>query len=238
VQNASRSSSSSFPEGIKNLLILNGLAFLAQVVIDGLPDLQGPLLQWFALWPAGTPDVVSTGQGMVAIPQFYPWQLVTMAFLHGGFSHILFNLYALFIFGVVVEQTLGTRRFLILYGVSVLGASLLQLATISAPYFTASGSVIPPPFPTLGASGGVMGVLAACALLFPRSEIYIIPFPVPIQMRWLALGYVALDVLGGFGATSDGVAHFAHLGGFAAGALLLQYWRGRLPIRPRARLST
>lgn len=221
---------------IKNILIINALVFLAQIVVDGLPYLSGPILDWFALWPMGTPEVASSSQGLQPVPRFYPWQLVTTAFLHGGVMHILFNLYSLFLFGSAVERSLGTRRFIWLYAASVLGASLLQLAVTSAPYLM--GAANPPPIgPTVGASGGVMGVVAACAILFPRAEIYIIPIPVPIQMRWLALGYVALDLFGGFGAPGDGIAHFAHLGGFAAGALALQYWKGKLPVRPRTRLT-
>ena len=224
-----------FPEVIKNLLIVNGLVFLAQVLIDGLPYLSGPILDWFALWPVGTTDMARSTGGMVAVPKFYPWQLLTTAFLHGGVMHLLFNMYALFLFGASVERAMGTRRFLGLYLASVLGASALQLAVTSAPFLlnTGGGSIVP----TVGASGGLMGVVAACALLFPKVELYIIPFPFPIQMRWLALGYVALDLFGGFGTSNDGVAHFAHLGGFATGALLLQYWRGRLPIRPSTRLA-
>lgn len=224
------------PEVIKNLLIINGLVFLAQVVIDGLPALWGPVLQWLALWPAGTPDLAGSPSGPMPVPQFYVWQLVTTAFLHGGVMHLLFNMYSLFLFGSSVERELGTSRFLWVYGAAVLGSSLLQLAVTSAPHLL--GDPTPPPIgPTVGASGGVMGVVAACAILFPRTEIYIIPFPFPIQMRWLALGYVALDLFGGFGVRDTGIAHFAHLGGFAAGALAIQYWRGRLPIRPRTRLA-
>lgn len=223
-----------FPEVIKNLLIINGLFFLAQVVIDGLPNLSGPVLDWLALWPVGTPEVAQGTTGLVPVPSFYPWQLVTTAFLHGGIWHLVFNMYALFLFGASVERTLGERRFLVLFFASVLGASLLQLAVASAPFVAGVGQAAI--YPTVGASGGLLGVIAACAILFPRDEIFIIPFPVPIQMRWLALGYVAMDLLGGFGAYSSQVAHFAHLGGFATGALLLQYWRGRLPVQPHHRL--
>lgn len=234
MSNASRPSSL-LPEVIKNLLIINGLFFLAQVVIDGLPALNGPVLQWLALWPAGTPEVAQSGNGVVSVPSFYPWQLLTTGFLHGGVWHLVFNMYGLFLFGAGVERVLGERRFLVLFLGSVLGASLLQLAVASAPFVFGIGQ--PAIFPTVGASGGLLGVVAACAILFPRDEIFIIPFPVPIQMRWLALGYVALDLLGGFGAYTSQTAHFAHLGGFATGALLILFWRGRLPLRPRTRLA-
>ena len=225
------------PEVIKNLMILNGLVFLAQMIVEARGGaVFSPIDLWFALWPIGGPEAVQFADGVVQFGTFQPWQLVTTAFLHGGVMHILFNLYALFLFGSAVERTLGAGRFVALYGAAVLGASLLQLAVTSAPYLT--GLPEPPfPVPTVGASGGVMGVVAACAMLFPRSEIYIIPIPFPIQMRWMALGYVALDLFGGFGARDTGVAHFAHLGGFAAGAIAILYWRGKLPVRPKARLT-
>lgn len=218
-------SSDLFPVVIKNLLILNALVFLAQQI----PPLMQYLTYYGSLWPVGLSvpvDDVSLAVG------FYPWQVVTSAFMHGDIWHLVFNMYGLFLFGRGVEQTLGTRRFAILFGVSVLCASLLQLA-VSTGTFLQTGV----PIRTIGASGGLLGVVAACAILFPRDEIFIIPFPMPIQMRWLAIGYVALDVLGGFGVTQSNTAHFAHLGGFAAGVLLLQYWRGRLPIRPRTQLA-
>ena len=234
---AFRPTTNLLPEVIKNLMIINGLVFLAQMILEaGGSGVFSTIDLWFALWPIGGPEAVQFSDGVVQFGTFQPWQVVTTAFLHGGFTHILFNMYALFLFGSAVERTLGTKRFAILYGAAVLGASLIQLAVISAPYLT---SLPDPPFPipTVGASGGVMGVVAACAVLFPRSEIYIIPFPFPIQMRWMALGYVALDLFGGFGARDTGIAHFAHLGGFAAGALAILYWRGKLPVRPRARLT-
>ncbi len=213
------------PPVIKNLLILNGLVFLAQQI----PPLTQYLQYYGALWPIGLSEPIPGGPLAVG---FYPWQLVTSAFMHADLWHIGFNMYGLFLFGRGVEQTLGAGRFAILFGASVLGASLLQLAVVTTT-FAQTGV----PVPTLGASGGLLGVVMACAILFPRQELFIIPFPMPIQMRWLAIGYVALDVLGGFGVTQSNTAHFAHLGGAATGALLIQYWRGRLPLRPRARLT-
>ena len=213
------------PPVIKNLLILNALAFLAQQI----PPLMQILNLYGTLWPLGM---------RVAVPEaslpvgFYPWQPITSAFLHADLWHLAFNMYGLFLFGRGVETMLGSRRFAVLFGASVIGASLLQLAVVTGE-FAATGV----PVRTLGASGGLLGVVAACGILFPRSEIFILPFPVPIQMRWLAIGYVALDLLGGFGVTQSNTAHFAHLGGAATGALLILYWRGRLPLRPRTRLA-
>ncbi len=218
-------SSDLFPVVIKNLLIVNALVFLAQQI----PPLMQYLDAYGALWPIGMSVEVADAPLAVG---FYLWQVVTSAFMHADFWHIGFNMYGLFLFGRGVEQALGSARFAILFGASVLGASLLQLAVVTAT-FAQTGV----PTSTIGASGGLLGVVAACAILFPRDEIFIIPFPMPIQMRWLAVGYVALDLLGGFGATQSNTAHFAHLGGFATGALLIQFWRGRLPVRPRTRLA-
>lgn len=204
------------PPVVKNLLIINGLAFLAQLTFGDF------LVQWFALWPAGLPD---------ALPQlFWPWQLVTMAFLHGGFGHIFFNMFGLWMFGMRIENVLGSRRFALFYFTCVLGASLLQLLTISAPFLFGIGE--PAVVPTLGASGGVLGVLAAFGLLYPDERIYVY-FLFPIPAKWFVLGLAALDLYAGYAGTNTGVAHFAHLGGMLAGALLIQFWRGRFPFTRR-----
>ncbi|HYE96757.1 MAG TPA: rhomboid family intramembrane serine protease, partial [Rubricoccaceae bacterium] len=124
------------PPVVKNLLIINGLVFLAQ---------QGPLREllvgWFALWPLGTPSVApdpSLG-AVVQVPKFYPWQLVTCAFLHGGFGHLFFNMLGLWMFGMRIEHVLGSRRFAFYYFACVVGASLLQLLVVSAPFLFAMG---------------------------------------------------------------------------------------------------
>ncbi|HEX8386156.1 MAG TPA: rhomboid family intramembrane serine protease [Rubricoccaceae bacterium] len=217
---------SSIPPVVKNLLILNGLAFLAQAVFDWLPGGEGgsigPVMWWGALWPVGGAPLAEAS-GVLA-PAFYPWQLVTSAFLHGGIAHIAFNLFGLFMFGGVVERSLGSRRFAFFYLVSVLGASALQLAVVSAP-FVAGTATVGDIFPTVGASGGVLGVMAAFGMLFPRERVFIFPLPVPIEARWFVLGYAALSLYAGVSGTGGNVAHFAHLGGMVAGALLLLFWR-------------
>jgi membrane associated rhomboid family serine protease len=214
------------PPVIKNLLILNGLFFLAQLTFGDAME------RWLALWPAGTPGAAFDGREMVAVPQFYPWQLVTTAFLHGGVGHLFFNMLGLWMFGMRIEQVMGSRRFGIYYLACVLGASLLQLVVTSAPFWWGLGE--PAIVPTVGASGGVLGVLAAFGLLFPEERIYLYFF-VPVPAKWFVLGLAALDLYAGVSGTSAGVANFAHLGGMITGALLVQYWRGRLPIRPRPR---
>jgi membrane associated rhomboid family serine protease len=144
-----------FPPVIKNLLILNGLVFLAQIV----PATNQLLVSWFALWPIGAP--------FSNVPSFWPWQLVTYGFLHGGFGHILFNMFALWMFGIQIENTWGSRRFGIYYFVCVIGAGLVQLVVAT---LAAQGGDV---YPTLGASGGVFGILLAFGMMFPDQEIYL-----------------------------------------------------------------
>jgi len=224
------------PPVVKNLLILNGLAFLAQIVFEmreGYPVFPS-IEQWFALWPIGGPypALVQTPQGLAEAGRFWPWQIVTSAFLHGSFSHILFNMFGLWMFGMRIEQALGSRRFLGFYLACVVGASLLQLAVTSYPFLVGASSF---PTATLGASGGVLGVLAAFGLLYPDEPIYLYFF-VPIPAKWLVLGLAALDLFAGVTGSQSGVANFAHLGGMLVGAVLIQYWRGRLPVKPRPRI--
>ena len=116
-----------FPPVIKNLLIINGLVFFAQAV----PATDALLTYWFALWPFGTPDIVRTPSGLRELGNFYPWQLITYGFLHGGVGHILMNMFILWMFGVRIENSWGSRRFAIYYFVCVIGAGMAQL-TFSA----------------------------------------------------------------------------------------------------------
>jgi membrane associated rhomboid family serine protease len=239
VQNAYRPPSSFglFPPVVKNLLIINGLVFLAQTILDARSAVPFDAVdQLFMLWPLGGPEQITFRDGTVAFGTFYPWQLVTGAFMHGGFGHLFFNLFGLWMFGGAIERELGSRRFLGFYLACVLGASLLQLVVMSWPFW-AGGGGLAIPYPTLGASGGVLGVLAAFGVLHPNQPIYLLFLPVPIPAKWFVLGYAAIDLLGGVGAYASNVAHFAHLGGMITGALLIQYWRGRLPVKPRARVA-
>jgi len=202
-----------FPPVIKNLLILNGLIFLAQLV----PTTNELLMQWFALWPMGTPDVVRTQFGLREVAQFWPWQLVSYSFLHGGFSHLFFNMFALWMFGVQLENTWGSRRFALFYFVCVIGAGLFQVAVTW-------GSFIP----TVGASGGVFGILLAFGMTFPNQVIMLIFPPIPMKAKWFVMIYGGIELFAGITGTQSGVAHFAHLGGMLFGFLMIQYWRGKL----------
>ncbi len=212
-----------FPAIIKNLLIINGLVFFAQMTLGGF------LNQWFALWPLGTPEYQMTPYGPRQIGNFWPWQVITYGFLHGGLGHLFFNLFALWMFGVQIENTWGSRRFGIYYFACVIGAGLVQLvvATLAAQ----EGFI----YPTVGASGGVFGILLAFGMMFPNQPIYIY-FLFPIKAKWLVIGYGALELWSGITATQSGVAHFAHLGGMAFGFLLIQYWRGKLPVQPQNKM--
>jgi membrane associated rhomboid family serine protease len=140
-----------------------------------------------------------------------PWTIVTYMFLHGGMWHILFNMLGLYFFGPRLELELGSRHFLLLYFISGIAGALLSFLT---PYAA-----------IIGASGAVFGVLVGFARYWPREQIYIWGI-LPLEARWLVIIMTALSLLGGFGGISDGVAHFAHLGGFAGGFLFLQ-WRDR-----------
>ena len=205
-----------FPPVIKNLLILNGLFFMASLV----PSTRELLIDWLALWPLGTPDVVRTGYGLAKVPHFWPWQLITYSFLHGGFGHFFFSMFALWMFGVQIENTWGSRRFAVFYFVCVIGAAISQLIV--------SWGV---PVPTVGASGGVFGILLAFGMMFPNQPIYLY-FLFPIKAKWFVIGYGLIELWAGVSGAQSGVAHFAHLGGMLFGFLLIQYWRGKLPVKP------
>lgn len=203
-----------FPPVIKNLLILNALVFMAQVV----PTTNAMLTQWFALWPLDTPNIPG-------IPRFWPWQLVTYAFLHGNFSHILFNMFALWMFGVQIENTWGSRRFSMFYFVCIIGAAIVQvIVTTADPGYS----------PTVGASGGVFGILLAFGMMFPEQPIYLY-FLFPVKAKWFVIGYGLIELYAGVTGSSV-IAHFAHLGGMLFGFLLIQYWRGKLPWQPQERM--
>ncbi|MEZ4702127.1 MAG: rhomboid family intramembrane serine protease [Rhodothermales bacterium] len=209
-----------FPPVLKNLLIINGLFFLGQMAYNSPLSLF--LEHWFALWPLGAPDVLLTPAGPRSMANFWPWQLVTYGFLHGDFFHLLFNMFALWMFGVQLENTWGSRRFGIFYFICVIGAGLVQLAV---QYVTGSYAV------TIGASGGVYGVLMAFGMTYPNQIIYL-NFFIPVKAKWFVLGMGLISLFSGATGASAGVAHFAHLGGMVFGFLLLLYWRGKLPVRP------
>jgi membrane associated rhomboid family serine protease len=151
---------------------------------------------------------------------FEPWQLVTYSFLHGNFQHIFFNMFALYMFGSGVEQYLGSTKFGILYFASVISAAVTQLMVVS-------GSDMP--VPTVGASGGVFGLLLAFGWLFPRSRVTLIFPPIPMPAWLFVTLYGLVELASGVFGTWGGVAHFAHLGGMVGAFLVLQFWGRRRP---------
>jgi membrane associated rhomboid family serine protease len=146
---------------------------------------------------------------------FEPYQIATHMFAHGFFFHILFNMFALWMFGRELENRWGPQRFLLFYLVCGIGAAITHLAV---QYLMGNGA------PALGASGAVMGVLVAYAYLFPNTTLIIFPIPVPIKAKWAVLGYVAIDLFSGVTGRGDNVAHFAHLGGALTGFILVLIW--------------
>lgn len=225
------------PPIVKNLLIINVLVFFAQYGLS-LGAQFTPIGVWMheylALWPAGVPgEIVEMlrQRGRLA-GSFYPWQIVSSAFLHGGFGHLFFNMFGLWIFGMRIENVWGSERFAFFYFWCVIGASLVQLLVTSSPFLFEIGD--PRLVPTVGASGGVLGVLLAFGMMYPDEPIYLYFF-VPIKAKYLVIGFAVLSVLAGVTGTAGGVAHFAHLGGMVAGFILIQYWRGKLPFGPSRR---
>jgi len=214
--------SGNFPQVTQTLLIANGAVFLLQALI-------GPgLTAAFALWPVGTPDYVNGHFGIQQVPQFHLWQLVTYSFLHGGVFHLLINMFVLWMFGTQMEIAWGARRFASYYFACVIGAGLVQLLVTSS----GDGGPI---YPTVGASGGVYGLLLAFGMRFPNQYILLLIPPIPMKAKYFVLFVGAVELFFGITGTQAGVAHFAHLGGMAAGLLMILYWAGRLPWKPSVR---
>lgn len=164
----------------------------------------------FALWPL---------HNLPVLPSFQPWQLVTYSFLHGDLLHLFFNMFALYMFGSSVEDLMGGRRFLIYYIVCVITAAIAQLIVQQV-----MGGF---PRPTVGASGGVFGLLLAYGLAFPHRKLMLIFPPIPMPAWLFVMLYGLLELYLGFTARGSNVAHFAHLGGMAGGLALILYWRGQ-----------
>lgn len=199
-----------FPPVIKSLLIINVGVFLFFLFFGPLRlgdlSLEGLLLKGFALHPLGS--------------GFYPWQLLTYMFIHGGIFHLLLNLFALWMFGMEIEHIWGSKKFLRYYLFCGVGGAFTNLFV--APAFGAGG-------PTVGASGAIYGILLAFALMFPDRYIFLFPFFVPVKSKYLVAFFILLALFSGVTGTEQGVAHFAHLGGAAFGYIyLLVDWR-RMP---------
>lgn len=205
------------PKVTKNLIIINIVVFVATLFNENF------MIGTFGL--------------------FYPtsvyfrwWQPITHMFMHGGFWHIFFNMYTLFIFGVVVERIIGSKKFLLFYFVCGLGAAGLQMLTqyIEMQSFLASGSqaamegvIALKSTPTVGASGAIYGVLMGYAMLFPDSRMTLLFPPVTLSAKWMVGIFAAIELFTGVAGWADGIAHFAHLGGLLIGWLMIRWWRRR-----------
>jgi membrane associated rhomboid family serine protease len=191
---------------------------IACVVVFGLQWLVGERMELlFALWPPASD---------AATPGFFPWQLVSYAFLHdpNNLAHILFNMFALYMFGPDIERLLGSPRFLLYYFVCVVTAALAQLLVLHL--------IGNPPIPTVGASGGIFGLLLAFGMAYPRRKLMLIFPPIPMPAWLFVTLYGLLELYLGLTGSEAGVAHFAHLGGMVGGLALIFYWRSqRAPLR-------
>ncbi|WP_418315772.1 rhomboid family intramembrane serine protease [Piscinibacter sakaiensis] len=193
------------------LLPVTQALLLANVAMFCLSFFVGNLLfGLFALWPIGG--------------GFMPWQIVSYSFLHGGFGHLFFNMLGLWMFGSELERVWGQKRYLQFYFASVLAAAATQLATA-----TLSGSI----YPTVGASGGLFGLLLAFGMTFPNRMIVPLIPPIPMKAKVFVAIYGGLELFLGVTGTVSGVAHFAHLGGMLGGYLMIRYWRGQAPFGRR-----
>lgn len=194
------------PPVTRALLIANVGVFLLQLLTGDL------LVRPFALWPTASPQFPTA-------PSFEIWQLVTYGFLHGSLTHLFFNMFALYMFGGEVERLFGSSHFLQYYFVCVIGAALAQLIVMS--------NMNLPPLPTVGASGGVFGLLLAFGMAWPQRRIMLLFPPIPMPAWLFVTLYGLLELYLGVTGSGVGVAHFAHLGGMAAGYALIVYWRGQ-----------
>jgi membrane associated rhomboid family serine protease len=204
---------SSLPPVTRTLIIACVATFFLELAIGNTVTL------YFALWPIGSDQVLGSGLG------FQPWQTVTYSFLHGSLMHLAFNMLALWMFGSDIERLVDSRRYLNLYFVSVISAALTQLV-----FAAVSGGDA---YPTVGASGGIFGVLLAYAAYFPNRTVMLLIPPIPLPARWFVVLYGALELYLGVTGTQEGIAHFAHLGGMLGAWLIIQRWRSRFPFRRR-----
>lgn len=216
------------PVVVKNLLIINGILFLADLVMPRFGiDLSSIL-----------------GLHFFMASDFHVYQIFTYMFMHGNFTHLFFNMFALWMFGATLENIWGPKRFLLFYILCGLGAGLMQEGVQYIEYVVklsqyqtvnmGGGNIIPMSqylnlMTTVGASGAIYGLLLAFGMMFPNSLIYLY-FLVPIKAKWFVIGYAVIELLTGVLSAGDGVAHFAHLGGMLMGLIILLIWKkkGRL----------
>ena len=212
------------PTMTKNLLVVNVLAFIATFVLER----------------SGIDLTRLFGLHFFLASEFHIYQFITYMFLHGGFTHILFNMFALWMFGSVIERVWGPKKFLFYYIVCGVGAGFIQelvqyanysMEGLAAYQYVSAGGVQMTTdayinmWTTIGASGAVYGILLAFGMIFPNERLFIIPFPFPIKAKWLIMGYIAIELFSAMSGPGDGIAHMAHLGGMLFGLLLIRYWQ-------------
>ena len=213
------------PRVTRNLIIINVLMFIGTLFNE-----EGMLKAFALFYPAS--------------PYFHWWQYITHMFMHGGWWHIFFNMYSLFIFGSVLERIIGERKFLIFYFVCGLGAvalhtgvQYLQAQSYMAQIAQGSKAAMDAyqalkVTPTVGASGAIYGLLIGYAMLFPDSKLTLIFPPVTLSAKWWIIIFAAIELVTGVTGVASGIAHFAHLGGMLFGFLLIRYWRKKGTLFP------
>ena len=214
------------PTAVKNIIIINILVMIMMALNETF------MLEKFALFYPTSPF-------------FHWWQPVTHMFLHGGFGHLFFNMYALFIFGSVLERVWGVKKFLLFYFVTGIGAAAVHIGVQWIQMQTyinaaAEGSTAAMQAmhalkmtPTVGASGAIYGVLMGYAMLYPDSVLTLIFPPVSLKAKWFVLIFAAIELALGVFGTRAGIAHFAHLGGLIFGFILMMYWKKRRTLYSR-----
>ena len=217
---------SNVPAAVRNIIFINALVMVMTMLNKGF------MYEHFALFYPTSPF-------------FHWWQPVTHMFMHGGFWHILFNMYTLYIFGSVLERVWGARKFLIFYFVTGLGAALVHTGVewLQMQHWiglAADGSIAAQASihalkmtPTVGASGAIYGVLMGYAMLYPDSVLTLIFPPISLKAKWFVLIFAAIELLTGVTGTGGGIAHFAHLGGLIFGFILIIFWKKRRTLYSR-----
>lgn len=226
----------SFPPITKNLIIINVLVFIAQVSIGKQYNLT-ERISLYPIMPGQLKQIIASSPNLQPYFGFEPYQIATHMFAHSPdqLFHILFNMFALWMFGKILENVWGAKRYLFFYLVCGVGAAachliiqyfrseqLLHAVLANSPDVQ---SLLGAVSPVLGASGAIMGILVAFAYLFPNTELFLMFIPIPIKAKWAVIGYAAIDLFMGVGSFSgDNVAHFAHLGGALTGFILVLIW--------------
>lgn len=211
------------PTVTRNLLLINTIAFIATFIFGRMG------IQLDSVF----------GLHFFLASHFSLYQLFTYMFLHGGFTHLFFNMFALWMFGCVIERVWGARRFIFYYIICGIGAGITQeiaqfaeLMIMNPQLSVADAFRLPETIAdslnlwrTIGASGSVYAILLAFGMTFPNERIFIFPLPIPIKAKWFVMFYVAIELFMALGSSNDGIAHTAHLGGMLFGFLMIRFWR-------------